>query len=180
MTEEALEKLKYPIGRFNAPESSTQQDRMARIAILENLPSKLDKTLEGFSDVMLDTPYREGGWTVRQLVHHIADSHMNSLIRFKFALTEDRPKVMGYKQDAWARMNDAMTLPPEVSQQMIHSIHQRLTTILRGMGEAEFARGLQHSEHDHDLTLDYMLALYAWHSEHHLAHIENLKERNNW
>ena len=177
---EASETLRYPIGRFSRPQSSTQEERNQRIETFENLPLKLDKSLHGFTDEMYDTPYREGGWTIRQLIHHIADSHLNSFSRFKRTLTEDRPLIKGYDQAAWAEMSDAKQLSPDVSLNIIRGVHIRLTNVLRNMSEADFEKGLQHNEWENDLSLDDMLALYAWHSDHHLAHITNLKERKGW
>lgn len=176
---DTLENLRYPVGRFVPPSTYSPNDRPERIAAIRELPDRLAEAIEGLDDVQLDTPYREGGWTVRQLVHHIADSHLNSFSRFKRTLSEEYPPIRGYDQDGWVNMPDTR-LSPEVSLQMLRGIHARLTALLEGMGDEDFARKLNHNEWDRDLNLDDMLAMYAWHSQHHVAHITNLRKRNNW
>ena len=176
MTE--LEDLRYPIGRFTPPSSSDSDSRAGQIAILRMLPERLEAAVHGLSDQQLDTPYREGGWTVRQLVHHIADSHANAYVRYKLALTEDWPTIKPYDEAAWARLADSR-LPIEGSLAMIAALHQRWVALLDSLSAADFQRGYNHPENGRQ-ELGTVLALYAWHSGHHTAHITRLRERQNW
>lgn len=176
----SLERLRFPIGRFEPQKSYTLEQRTANINALRELPELLEKELESLDDAQLNTSYREGGWTVRQLVHHIADSHMNSFIRFKLALTEDTPTILPYNQDAWVQMSDAMTMEPKESLAILKGLHARLVNTLENMSENDYSKLLVHPDWENKLNLDLMLALYGWHSKHHLAHITKLKERMNW
>lgn len=175
--------LRYPIGRFDwvPPESEEQmaKRRVHSIDALAKLPSSLRAAVKGLHEEQLDTPYRPEGWTVRQVVHHVADSHMNAYMRFKLALTEFEPTIKTYKEDLWAKLPDNKETPIEVSLQLVEALHARWVNLLRLMEPAEFARTLRHPELGL-LTLDRMLALYAWHSAHHTAHITSLRERNGW
>ena len=174
-----LESLRYPIGRFTPPQNSTPETRSAQIEILRSLPDALQSAINGLDLAQLDTPYREGGWTVRQLIHHIADSHANSFIRFKLALTEDWPTVKPYDEKAWAELSDSRDVPVGVSMQLIAALHARWMTLLESLGEADFQRGYIHPESGRQ-NLAHVLALYAWHSRHHTAHITNLRTRMSW
>jgi len=174
-----LESLRYPIGRFTPPQNSTPETRSAQIEILRSLPHALQSAISGLDLAQLDTPYREGGWTVRQLIHHIADSHANSFIRFKLALTEDWPTVKPYDEKAWAELSDSRDVPVGVSMQLIAALHTRWMTLLESLGEADFQRGYIHPESGRQ-NLAHVLALYAWHSRHHTAHITNLRTRMSW
>ena len=174
-----LESLRYPIGRFTPPQNSTPETRSAQIEILRSLPDALQSAISGLDLAQLDTPYREGGWTVRQLIHHIADSHANSFIRFKLALTEDWPTVKPYDEKAWAELSDSRDVPVGVSMQLIAALHTRWMTLLESLGEADFQRGYIHPESGRQ-NLAHVLALYAWHSRHHTAHITNLRTRMSW
>ena len=174
-----LESLRYPIGRFTPPQNSTPETRSAQIEILRSLPDALQSAISGLGLAQLDTPYREGGWTVRQLIHHIADSHANSFIRFKLALTEDWPTVKPYDEKAWAELSDSRDVPVGVSMQLIAALHTRWVTLLESLGEADFQRGYIHPESGRQ-NLAHVLALYAWHSRHHTAHITNLRTRMSW
>jgi len=174
-----LESLRYPIGRFTPPQNSTPETRSAQIEILRSLPDALQSAISGLDLAQLDTPYREGGWTVRQLIHHIADSHANSFIRFKLALTEDWPTVKPYDEKAWAELSDSRDVPVGVSMQLIAALHTRWVTLLESLGEADFQRGYIHPESGRQ-NLAHVLALYAWHSRHHTAHITNLRTRMSW
>jgi len=174
-----LESLRYPIGRFTPPQNSTPETRSAQIEILRSLPDALQSAINGLDLAQLDTPYREGGWTVRQLIHHIADSHANSFIRFKLALTEDWPTVKPYDEKAWAELSDSRDVPVGVSMQLIAALHTRWMTLLESLGEADFQRGYIHPESGRQ-NLAHVLALYAWHSRHHTAHITNLRTRMSW
>lgn len=169
---------RYPIGKFAPPSGVvTDTQRAAMIAQVSVLPQRLREAVAGLGEKQLDTPYREGGWTVRQLVHHIADSHMNAYCRFKFALTEDSPTIKPYDENAWVKTVDAK-LPIAGSLNVIEGVHEHWTAILRGMSPADFGRQLTHPERGL-LTLDFMLALYAWHSQHHVAHITAMRQRGN-
>jgi uncharacterized damage-inducible protein DinB len=172
----ALEELRYPIGRF-AP-SGVTSTRSEQIETLRQLPARLRAALHDLSDARLDTPYREGGWTVRQLVHHIADSHANSYIRVKLALTEDNPAIKSYEEAAWAALPDSR-LPIDSSLAITDGIHARFVALLESLSEAGFERTFQHPERG-PMTVAANLALYEWHSQHHLAHITRLRERMGW
>lgn len=166
----------YPIGKFDAANFASRAENMRTIA---ELPARLSDAAASLSEGQLDTPYRDGGWTVRQTVHHVADSHMNSQIRFKLALTEDEaPTIKPYYEDRWAELGD-MTLPVAVSLRMIDAIHLRWTALLESMSEADFAREFIHPETGR-WTLEAALGMYAWHSRHHTAHITALRNRMGW
>jgi len=139
----------------------------------------LRKEVENLSDEQLNTPYREGGWTIRQVVHHLPDSHLNSYVRFKLALTEDNPKVKTYEEHLWAELKDTFETPIEVSLNLINSLHKRWVVLLKSLSDEQFERTFNHPEWG-NIPLDKTLALYAWHSRHHLAHITELKKRMNW
>jgi uncharacterized damage-inducible protein DinB len=171
--------LRYPIGRFAYAGVSTDEQRLEYIARIENAPARLRAAVAGFADKQLDTEYRAGGWTVRQVVHHVPDSHMNSYCRFRLALTEDTPTIKGYDEAAWARLSDAHTAPIEMSLALLESLHQRWVSLLRSLAPADFARSFRHPELG-PVTLDRNLALYAWHGEHHTAHITSLRARMGW
>ena len=167
---------RFPIGKFDA---AVFNNRAANVQTIKELPSKLDQAVRGLSDTQVDTPYREGGWTVRQTVHHVADSHANSLIRFKLALTEEAsPTIRPYYEERWAELPDNK-LPVDVSLKMIESIHARWTALLDTMSEDGFMRKFIHPETG-EWTLEAALALYAWHSKHHTAHITKLRDRMDW
>lgn len=174
----ALEDLKYPIGRFAAPQESGPAARAAQIEELRQLPERLREAVAGLHGAQLDTPYREGGWTVRQVVHHLADSHMNSVVRFKLALTEDWPTIKPYDEAAWAQLPDS-TLPIDGSLLFLDALHGRWVALLEAMRDQEFERGFQHPERGR-ATLATNLAIYAWHSRHHTAHITGLRTRQGW
>jgi hypothetical protein len=175
--------LRYPVGKFQWVEPDSEQqsakDRERYIQVLAKLPIQMRTAVQGLSAEQLDTPYRPEGWTVRQVVHHVPDSHMNAYIRFKLALTEEQPEIKPYRQDAWAELPDSNITPIEVSLQLLAALHARWVNILHGMRPGDFGRTLYHPEHG-VMTLDRMLAMYAWHSGHHLAHITSLRERMQW
>jgi hypothetical protein len=170
--------LRYPIGRFIAPSSFEPAIRAEHITELRLLPGKLQSAVSGLSHTQLDTPYREGGWTVRQLVHHIADSHANAYIRTKLAVTEDWPIIKPYDEAAWALLPDSR-LPIDGSIAMISAIHERWVALLESLSEADYQRGYNHPENGRQ-DLATVLAIYAWHSRHHTAHITSLRARQNW
>lgn len=166
---------RYPIGKFDPADYPS---RGGNIAIIAELPADISKAVSGLSDEQLDTPYRDGGWTVRQTVHHVADSHINSICRFKLALTEDVPTIRPYEEGLWAELPDSK-MPIDVSLKIIDGLHSRWAAMLEAMSDADFGRRLNHPESG-EWTLDKMLAMYAWHSRHHTAHITVTRERNGW
>jgi hypothetical protein len=170
--------LSYPIGRFERPGPATSEQRKERIDTIAAAPARYREAVRGLSASQLDTPYRPDGWTVRQVIHHVADSHMNSFIRFRLALTEDAPPVKPYDEKKWALLADAAE-PVEVSLQLIESLHHRWVVMLRSLADADFSRTLRHPEIG-TIDLDFLLALYAWHSRHHEAHITGLRDRSGW
>lgn len=179
MRELSPEELRYPIGRFSAPASSMPGIRLANIHTLKMLPQRLRQAIDGLSEEQLDTPYREGGWTVRQVVHHIADSHANAFIRFKLSLTEEWPSIKPYDQAAWAELVDSKTQPLESSLAIIDGLHARWAVLLEAMDGEDYHKGFEHPEHGR-LTLAKALAMYDWHSRHHVAHITNLRLSRDW
>ncbi len=174
----AQDELRYPIGRFRRPERIELEDRVGAIAVLAELPSELRNAVRGLDAAQLRTPYREGGWTVQQLVHHIADSHMNALIRVKLALTEDRPTIKPYDEAAWARLHDA-TAPIEWSLEGIESLHARWVMLLQSLADAQWQRVFVHPERGPQ-TIEAATLLYGWHSRHHVAHVQRLRSREGW
>ena len=169
---------RYPVGTFKPAAGTDAAARRQSIADLSALPSRIRAAVEGLSDAQLDTPYRDGGWTVRQVVHHVADSHMNGLVRVKLALTEDSPTIKPYKEALWAQLPDA-SLPIELSLRIIDGVHARLDAVIAGMTEADYARTFVHPENG--LTpLSTWVQLYGWHSRHHVAHITELRSRKGW
>ena len=174
-----LDDLRYPIGPFSAPASFMPGIRTAHIHTLQTLPVHLREIVEGLSDEQLDTPYRDGGWTVRQVVHHIADSHANAFLRFKLALTEDWPTIKPYDEAAWAELADSKTLPLAASLETIDGIHARWVVLLEAMSVDDFQKGFNHPERGR-VNLGKALAMYDWHARHHLAHIVGLKKRKGW
>lgn len=177
MSQTALDP-RYPIGNFVRPEIITPDDRLVATAALAELPEQLRNALEGLDSGQLNTPYRENGWTVRQLVHHIADSHMNAFIRFRLALTEDWPTIKPYNQAAWANLHDSIA-PVEWSLELIEALHARWVMLLQSLDEQQWQRGFKHPENG-PMALDVATLLYAWHSRHHLAHITHLRSKEEW
>lgn len=172
------EDLSYPIGKFEPVNEVTPELRREFIQTIIDLPENLKKAVEDLSDVQLDTPYRPGGWTVRQLVHHVADSHLNSYCRFKLAATEEKPTIRPYYEDRWAELADSK-LPVDVSLSLIEGIHKRWVALLESFTGEDFAKELIHPESG-VWMVDKFLGLYDWHSKHHTAHITKLRERNGW
>jgi hypothetical protein len=171
--------LRYPIGRHNLVAGLAPKEREGCIEQIAAMPSLLRRAVTGLGETQLDTPYRDGGWTVRQVVHHLPDSHMNAYVRFKLGLTEDRPAIKTYQEDRWAETEEARTAPIEVSLTLLEALHRRWVLQLRAMSATDFARVITHPEWGAP-TLDGMLALYAWHGRHHTAHITSLRERKGW
>ncbi len=171
--------LRYPIGPFVYSGESTAEQRRESIARIEQAPARLRAAVADLGPAQLDTEYRPGGWTVRQVVHHLPDSHLNSYCRFRLALTEENPAVKGYDQESWANLPDARTAPADVSLALLQALHARWVLLLRSMTPADYARTFLHSELG-PLTLDRNLALYAWHGDHHIAQIAALRARMGW
>lgn len=169
---------RYPVGRAERRSSLSPDERRAAIDAFAAAPEALSAAVRGLTDAQLDTPYRDGGWTVRQVVHHVADSHMHAYIRIRFALTEDNPTIKPYDQDSWVALADS-TLPPSVSLDLLRALHTRLVTMLRALPPEAFARTLQHPENG-PMTVDAMLTVYSWHGRHHTAHITELRKRMGW
>jgi hypothetical protein len=171
--------LSYPIGKFDFSQRVDARDRAALIDTVAGAPARFREAVRGLDDAQLDTPYRPGGWTVRQTIHHVAESHMNSFLRFRWALTEENPAVKGYDEAKWAELHDSRTMPLEPSLGLLEGLHARWDDLLRAMSDADFARTFMHSQLG-PLRLDLVLALYAWHTRHHAAHITALRERMGW
>jgi hypothetical protein len=163
--------LQFPVGEFVRPESLNETQRRAAIASIAAIPQSLRAAVSGMTEQQLETPYRPGGWTVRQVVHHVADSHMNGYIRFKLALTENMPTIKPYQQAEWAELADTKTAPIETSLTLLDTLTDRWVRVLRAMSASDFSRMLIHPEHEQPLSLDQTLALYEWHGRHHLAHV---------
>ena len=171
--------LRYPIGKFQWEENLNDERRRVLIDEIAETPAKVRAAVAGFTERQFDTPYREGGWTVRQVVHHLADSHLNAYVRFKLAMTENEPTVKTYQEQLWAETPDAKTAAAELSLALLDGLHQRWALLLRSMSPADFSRQFTHPEHG-KMTLERLLGLYAWHGRHHTAHITGLREREGW
>jgi hypothetical protein len=171
--------LRYPVGKFVADSVVTPEKRTGWIRQIAEAPGAIRRAVEGLSEPQLDTPYRPGGWTVRQVLHHVPDSHMNAYCRCKFALTEDNPAIKAYDEGAWATVADTARTPPGVSLALLDALHERWVILLESLEPGDFARKLQHPEKG-SITLDWMLQLYAWHGRHHAAHITELRKREGW
>jgi DinB superfamily len=170
---------RYPIGKFSFDGTLTEEQKSKHLEDIEQTPARLRAAVRGLSDPHLDTPYREGGWTVRQVVHHVPESHMNSYIRFKLALTEEEPTIRPYLEDRWAKLPDATTAPVELSLILLEFLHKRWMLVLRAMKPEEWKRTFRHPEIGL-MTLEKALALYSWHGRHHVAHVTSLRERMGW
>ena len=174
-----MDDLRYPTGNFTIDPAPTPATRRACIAAIASAPAELRAAVDGLTKAQLDTPYRPGGWTVRQVVHHVPDSHMNAYIRFKLALTEDAPTIKPYNEDAWAQLADTVATPIETSLALLEALHRRWVILLEGMQEPDFGRPLTHPERGL-VDTDWLLQLYAWHGRHHAAHVTALREREGW
>lgn len=170
------EKLRYPIGRFHP---AAVGDPKEAILALAALPGELRKAVDGLSEAQLDTPYREGGWTLRQVVHHLADSHGLAVSRIRMALTEDWPRVPDFPEALWAQLTDARTAPVEDSLRLLEGLHARWVQLLHSLTDEQWQRGFEHSKKGR-LALPFVVSLYGWHGRHHLAHICSLRERKGW
>jgi len=180
MDKATLEKLRFPTGRFVEPENYTSETLNRLIDEIAALPQQLKNTTEDLSDEQLDTPYRPEGWTSRQVIHHLADSHMNAYIRFKLALTEDQPTIKPYDESAWAELPDGKIDPIDLSIDILEAVHRRWVITLLNMESTDFKKSFIHPEHGIVTPLDMNTAIYAWHCRHHLAHITELINRAGW
>jgi uncharacterized damage-inducible protein DinB len=175
-----LEEQKFPIGRYKKTETITTELLEQWINDIAHFPKKIKDAVEYLNDEQLDTPYRPEGWTIRQVVHHCADSHMNSFMRFKLALTEDKPTIKPYFEDRWAELEDSKTFPIKSSIQLLEALHARWTILLQNMEDKDLRRTFIHPEHGEEVQLDENIGIYAWHCNHHLAHITTLKQQKGW
>jgi uncharacterized damage-inducible protein DinB len=170
---------RYPIGKFSYDGPLTAEQKKQYLDDIEQTPARLRAAVSGLSDQQLNTPYRDGGWTVRQLAHHVPDSHMNAYIRFKLALTEDDPTIKPYMEDRWAELPESKQAPIEVSLVLLDSLHRRWTMVLRNIKDSDWKRTFRHPEMG-PMTLEKTLALYSWHGRHHIAHVTTLREKMGW
>ncbi|GGD02805.1 YfiT family bacillithiol transferase [Hyunsoonleella pacifica] len=175
-----LERLKYPIGQFECPEVITKQHVKEWIDVLETFPIRFEALVKHLNKEQLDTPYRPGGWTIRQTVHHVSDSHHHSYTRFKWALTEDKPLIKAYEEKNWAELFDSKTAPIQMSLEHLKAIHYKLVYLLRDLSEDDFKKSFLHPETNNEVFLDYNIGNYAWHSKHHYAHIEHVMKQKGW
>jgi uncharacterized damage-inducible protein DinB len=172
--------LRYPIGKYQRPGELTNDQRLEFISAIEETPERLVSALKNLSADRLDTPYRPEGWTVRQVVHHLPDSHMNAYVRMKLALTEDEPTIKPYDEARWAELTDGKRSPISPSLDLLKTLHKRWALMLRSLSEGDWSRKFRHPDHEKPMSLDDSLALYAWHGKHHVAHITALRQRNGW
>lgn len=175
-----LEQKKYPIGKFRMQENISDQDIDLFIKNIKDFPSKLKNLVEDWTDEQLDTQYREGGWKVRQLINHLSDSHMNSFIRFKLALTEENPTIKPYDEAKWAELQDSFSIEIKPALQILKGLHKRWAFELKSLTNREFESTFFHPEENRAITLKESVAFYSWHCEHHLAHLKNLKKEKGW
>ncbi len=171
--------LRYPVGKLVRKPQLSAEERRSAIDTIADTPGALRAAVANLTDAQLDTPYRPEGWTVRQVVHHVADSHMNAYLRFRFALTEDNPTIKPYDEAKWAELVDARTMPVSLSVDLLDRMHARLVTLLRSIPEGDFQRSLHHTQNG-PMTVDALLGMYSWHGRHHVAHVTALRERMQW
>jgi hypothetical protein len=174
------QKLRYPIGEFMIPQKYNSGQLKEHITSIRDLPGQLMAAISGLSEGQLDTSYRDDGWTLRQVIHHVADSHINAYCRFKLAVTEDEPSILPYDQNKWAESTDSLTLHVDVSLRLLTALHERWYNSMIQLNEQDWERRFYHPEHDNTFTLYQLAANYAWHGEHHCRHITDLRGRMNW
>lgn len=174
-----MEDLQYPIGKFQSKWSFDDNDVKGFIARVASAPTRYENELSTLSDEQLDTPYRAGGWTLRQVVHHVADSHINAYIRIKWALTEENPTIKAYEEKDWATTPET-NAPPSLSLNVLEALHEKMVTLAKGLTPQQLARTFVHPQTQRQVRLDQLLGTYAWHGDHHLAHITSLKKRMGW
>ena len=171
---------RYPIGPFQRRDKLDADERRVLIQQIADAPAKMRAAVSGLGESQLDTPYREGGWTLRQVVHHVPDSHMNAYMRLKLAMTEENPVIRPYDEAQWAMLPDTRETPVEVSLALLESLHARFVTLLRSLRDEDFGRTFRHPEHQGTQNIDWLVALYAWHGRHHVGHITSTRERLGW
>ena len=174
-----MDNLRYPIGKYE-PQAFSAQQKQEWLNDIKFLPLALENAILNLDAAQLETPYRDGGWTSKQVVHHVADSHMNAYCRFKLGLTENNPTIKPYEESLWANLKDTHNTPVNVSITLLHALHTRLYEVLSNISDEEFNRTIFHPEHKKEMTLWYLLGMYAWHGKHHTAHITSLRERMKW
>jgi uncharacterized damage-inducible protein DinB len=170
---------RFPIGKFTYDGPLTEEQKRSSLDQISETPAQLRAAIKGLTEAQIDTPYRPGGWTVRQVIHHMPDSHLNAYVRFKLALTEDEPTIKPYAEARWAELSDTKSTPVEVSLTLLESLHDRWVRLLRSLTPEDWKRTFRHPEMG-PMTLEKTLALYAWHGPHHVAHVTALRERNGW
>ena len=170
---------KFPIGKYE-PQPFSENQKEAWLNDIKFLPQSLEYSVLNLDAAQLNTPYRDGGWTVKEVVHHVADSHINAYCRFKLGLTENNPTIRPYEQDLWAQLSDTQNLPINISLTLLHALHARWYEILRNMGDADWNKTIVHPEHGKTFTLWHLLGMYAWHGKHHVAHITTLRKNKGW
>ena len=180
MENSTLEKLRYPIGKFEAPTTYTSELLEKAIQTIADFPEKLKKEVLHLSREQLETPYRPEGWTIRQVIHHFADSHMNCFIRLKWTMTENNPTIKFYYENLWALGIDNSTMSIEPTLQFLEGLHYRLVFVMKSLSETDLEMAYIHPEHNKEFQLREMICLYEWHCQHHMAHITELKKRENW
>lgn len=173
-------KLRYPIGKYTAPEVYTKEYLLERIQEIAQFPALLKKEVSQLTNEQLDTPYRVGGWTIRQVIHHCADSHMNCFIRIKWALTENNPTIKFYYEDRWGEMEDNLNMPIEPTLALLEGLHFRISYLMSSLYESDLNKSFIHPEHNASFQIKEIIGTYAWHGLHHLAHITELKKRKGW
>jgi DinB superfamily len=180
MEDQTLEELRYPIGKFKVPEAYTNDYLKEKIAAISTFPERLKKEVSYLTEEQLDTPYRQNGWTIRQVIHHCADSHMNCFIRIKWALTENKPVIKFYQEDLWGELYDNVTMPIEPTLLFLEGLHFRLAYLMESLSTSDLNKSFIHPEHNAEFQLKEIIGTYAWHGNHHLAHITELKKRKGW
>lgn len=175
-----LEKLKYPIGKFEVPKKYTPEYISAKIEEISTFPERLKQETIHLTDEQLDTPYRTGGWTVRQVIHHCAESHMNCYIRIKWALTENNPIIKAYDETLWSELPDSLKMPIQPTLTLLEGLHFRLAYIMKNLSESDLEKSFIHPENNSEYRIKQIIGTYAWHGNHHLAHITTLKKHKNW
>lgn len=180
MENTTLEKLRYPIGKFTAPETYSKEYLANKIADIASFPERLKNEVIHLTDEQLETPYRNGGWTIRQVIHHCADSHMNCFIRIKWTLTEDKPVIKFYHEDRWSELHDNLTMPIEPTLSLLEGLHFRLAYLMNSLSESDLEKYFIHPEHNAAFQLKEIIGTYAWHGNHHIAHITELKKQKGW
>ena len=174
-----IEELRYPTGKYQ-PQPFSEKQKEKWLNDLKFLPQELELAIQNLDEAQLQTPYREDGWTVQQLVHHVADSHINAYMRFKLGLTENNPPIKPYEEKEWAKLDDVNTVPINVSITLLHALHRRWVATIKNLSDEQWERTVFHPEQKKEMTLWYLLGMYAWHGKHHVKHITALRERNGW